>query len=170
MSIILRHKRRFTVLALLLFSIAGLSWYYFSTKAVTEHVQASESGQAGSYSKIIASHHKYYNKTLCFHADTNIDWPAQEAHARQLISSIKTLQVKDEKIANDLNNVKGLAQKVLEKNDKTSLLYLHRIFHDLDKSVNHYHQKDSFGYTYTGTGKRWFGGGVNKVEDYIAKN
>ncbi|MCQ6264600.1 hypothetical protein M1K46_02820 [Fictibacillus sp. WQ 8-8] len=172
MSIFVRQKKTLTVLALLLFTIAGSAWYYISTTSVTEQVEASGTGQASaeSYSTIISSYHQYYNRTLCFDADNHINWNDQQEHARQLVSRIETLQVKNENVERDLQNAKHLAQDVAASKDRTALLYLHRIFHDLDKAVNHYKQKDSFGYTYTGTGKRWFGGGVNKVEGYIAKN
>ncbi|MGG1574082.1 hypothetical protein [Fictibacillus sp. NRS-1165] len=135
-------------------------------------MEAAGTGQASAepYSQIIASFHQYYNKTLCYDADHRINWRDQQEHARQLVSRIKTLHVKNKNIEKDLHNAKDLAQEVTLSKDRTALVYLHRVFHDLDKAVNHYKQKDSFGYTYTGTGKRWFGGGVNKVEGYIAKN
>ncbi|MDN4524222.1 hypothetical protein [Fictibacillus fluitans] len=170
MTVIKSHRKSFVVLVALLVSLAGLGWYYLSSSSVTEEVEATEPGGNLPYNTLIASTHEYYNKTLCNHMDENINWPLQQTHALELVNEINSVAVKNEKIKKDFQNARDLAEQVSAKKDKTALLYLHRIFHDLDKAVNHYKQKDEFGYTYTGTGKRLFGGGVNKVEHYLAEN
>ncbi|MDM5340197.1 hypothetical protein QUF84_23635 [Fictibacillus enclensis] len=170
MTIIKNQRKFFILAAVLLVSLAGLGWYYLSTASVTEEVEATEPGGEVPYSTLIDSTHQYYNKTLCYDKDETINWADQQTHAIELVNEIRSVTVKSETVKKDFQNARELAEIVSKEKDKTALLYLHRIFHDLDKAVNHYKQKDDFGYTYTGTGKRLFGGGVNKVEHYLAEN
>ncbi|MCA1030804.1 hypothetical protein LCL95_07220 [Bacillus timonensis] len=114
--------------------------------------------------------HEYYNDILTFkkwesYTDPSYSgWKSEKKMAEGIIKSIDTM-LKDSNSSNlhsDLNNAKKLIQIAISNHDPTALIYLHRIFHDLDILYNGY-REELWGFThYQSNGK-----GVRTVEKHI---
>jgi hypothetical protein len=121
---------------------------------------------------LIRKYHDFYNTSLGWENYESLNEAVQLARAEALIDSlvdIKANNIVDEK---DLKHTKQLATIYIETKETDALLFLHRIFHDLDKAVNDYKHKDSFGATYTFGDKgffEFFGNQLDDIEDYIEK-
>ncbi|WP_164669905.1 hypothetical protein [Virgibacillus doumboii] len=93
----------------------------------------------------ISKTHDFYNKTLGYKNDKSINVEKQTSKVKNIISKIESLQTE----AIDFKRASALAQIYLKNNDKKALIYLHRIFHDLDIAINGFEAKKVWGFTYT---------------------
>jgi hypothetical protein len=104
--------------------------------------------------RIISHQHKFFNKTAGWGAISSIEWINQKNNAEDLILALSETK-KSDRLEADLFRVMQLAQLVADgEKDITLVLYLHRMFHDLDIEVNSYITKDYFGVTEIGEGNK----------------
>jgi hypothetical protein len=116
--------------------------------------------------------HEHYNKLLTygnwksFEAEDYSGWETEIEVAKQTLSTIDVMlmQVEDDALINDLNNAKELIHGSMISKNTTGLLYLHRIFHDLDIKYNNYAEK-LWGYSHY----KDIGRNTNKVDRLIKK-
>jgi hypothetical protein len=120
--------------------------------------------------KLISNYHDFYNETLGWENDSSINEEKQLERAEALINGLDDFGSQDHVDKKDIKNAEQLATIYIDTEETDALLYLHRIFHDLDKAVNRYKHKDSFGATYTYGKKGLFGNQLDNIKDYIKKN
>jgi hypothetical protein len=102
--------------------------------------------------QLISEQHKFYNKTTGWGSISSLEWKNQQQNAELLIKELSETKISD-KLETDFNHLLKLATLLAEgKKDKKLVLYLHRVFHDLDIEVNDYRTKDYYGVTAYGTG------------------
>lgn len=133
-----------------------------------EHKEvAPYSGDVGSQINTI---HEHYNDVLTYKRWRSFEdehyrgWESEAEIAKQILSTIEDMNTKvdDKGLRTDLMNAKKLINISIVYRDTTAMLYLHRIFHDLDVKYNNYDEK-LWGYSYYGHE----GGNVQKVEKHM---
>ncbi|WJP99236.1 hypothetical protein QT234_11110 [Geobacillus stearothermophilus] len=107
---------------------------------------------------MVRNHHKFYEDTLTYGRIENVNWEQQKEHADTLIREAKEIlpEITEQIKTMEQNNLLDMASidddprslkfdfetlvVVLEiatsKKDKTGLVYVHRILHDLDVELN----------------------------------
>jgi hypothetical protein len=98
--------------------------------------------------QFIAQIHTFYNNTTGFGKDKALNYEQQREKAKLIIDTIDCFKPTGA-LGNDLGNAHKLAEIVMKENNHDAVVYLHRIFHDLDRASNNYKAKDEFGVTET---------------------
>lgn len=178
--------KKFYVLILLSFVLLLLIGYYFvniessSNIAQKEHevmeeevIRDQSNEEATPKSKaltteikqLIKDQHKFFNESAGWGGIDSIKWNEQKNHAKALIEDLSKTEISTTLEA-DFARITELASIISNgKKDKTVILYLHRLFHDLDVEINDYRSKDYFEVTEIGEGKK-----VEAVRKVIEKN
>ncbi|TKD71262.1 hypothetical protein [Pseudalkalibacillus hwajinpoensis] len=154
-------KMMFSILSLLVAAtFAALYIYIFSLHTEmngmkvegTDEVVSAASFPA-EYKRVdefIADFHAFYNRTTGYGMiDRELDMEVQQAHADAAITYIEVFLkngVAHDDLKRDLESIKDLSSHELTRGEVRSL---HRYYHDLDKSLNHYDHEDTFGVTET---------------------
>ncbi|MEW9671524.1 hypothetical protein ABLT31_22045 [Ammoniphilus sp. 3BR4] len=131
-------------------------------------------GNIEPFQRFVSINYEFYNETTGWGKANRLNWNTQRQRAELLLNALDSVKVDDKRVKHDIENIIGLS-KILQQSrqDKVSVIYLHRIFHDLDKSMNDYKHPDAFGMSYTlGVDKksRFWGDTVFDMEDYIKES
>ncbi len=116
--------------------------------------------------------HEHYNEVLtygqwkAFENSSYSKWESETEYSKRIMMTIDDIleQVEDENLKTDLNHAKSLINIAVLHKDANALLYLHRIFHDLDIKHNRYSEK-LWGYSYY----KNKGNKVERVQSLIKK-
>ncbi|MFC4322097.1 hypothetical protein [Litchfieldia salsa] len=116
--------------------------------------------------------HEHYNEILTygnwrlFEDEDYSGWETEAINAKQILSTIDVMlkETEDEALIRDLNNAKELIEASILSKNSTGLLYMHRIFHDLDIKYNNYSEK-LWGYSHFKDSGR----NADKVEALLKK-
>ncbi len=118
-----------------------------------------------SHSELIQKGHQFYNDTTGWGRIEVLNWEDQQKFAQILLISLNEIEEK-ESLQKDLNHIQSLATFIVENNkEKEHILFLHRIFHDLDIDVNQYEHEDYFDVTQYGEGNK-----MKEVVKHIESN
>jgi len=118
-----------------------------------------------SHSEFIQKGHQFYNDTAGWGRIEALNWEDQRKFARLLLTSLNEIGEKDS-LQKDLTHIQSLATFIIENNkEKEHVLFLHRIFHDLDIDVNQYEHEDYFDVTQYGEGNK-----MKEVVKHIESN
>ena len=103
----------------------------------------------------ISENHKFYNNTTGYGKINSLTLSEQKKNAEGIIQLLPKLE-SSTALQTDLNRIRLLAENIVNgKNDlKSNVLYLHRMFHDLDVFVNKFTHKDEFKVTDFGNGRK----------------
>jgi hypothetical protein len=89
--------------------------------------------------------HSFYNETLGWGGIGTASYSEQKEKAEFIIETINQIQeVKNEELKRDFEEIKVLAERVVEKDDRKAMRSLHRYFHDLDIYFNGYDYHQTF--------------------------
>lgn len=179
-----KHKKIFILIFVAVLGI-GITSYYFMGKfqesshnieEAAEEIDLSESNHQASVTiendftsieDLISNYHDYYNNTLGWGKYKAVEKNVQLENANQLLEELNQLEYENKVEKKDITHISQLAEIYIQTEEANALLYLHRIFHDLDKAVNDYKHKDTFGATATYGKKGFFGNQLDDIEDYI---
>ncbi|KAA9021808.1 hypothetical protein [Niallia endozanthoxylica] len=118
-----------------------------------------------SHSEFIQKGHQFYNDTTGWGRIEALNWEDQQKFAQLLLISLNEIGEK-ESLQKDLIHIQSLATFIVENNkEKEHILFLHRIFHDLDIDVNQYEHEDYFDITKYGEGNK-----MKEVVKHIESN
>lgn len=93
----------------------------------------------------ISQTHKFYNETLGWGGLETASYSDQKEKAESIIKIINTIQeLKNEELKNDFEDIRTLAERVVQKDDRKAMRSLHRYFHDLDIYFNGYDYHQTF--------------------------
>lgn len=93
--------------------------------------------------------HHFYNESLGWGRIQTASYSEQKSKAESVIYAIDNIQkVTNEDLRKDIEEIKKLAQKVTNKDDRDAMKKLHRYFHDLDIYLNGYDYDQTFKITH----------------------
>ncbi|UOQ92640.1 hypothetical protein MUO14_19765 [Halobacillus shinanisalinarum] len=109
-----------------------------------EQTQATVGKENKDVGEFVSTTHDFYNDTTGFGGIGNLSWNDQRAKAEMVLKKVEELlpNVTSETLKSDLQEIEGLANSVLEREDKGTVRNLHRMFHDLDIALNSYNGYD----------------------------
>lgn len=104
--------------------------------------------------EFIANQHDFYNKTTGWGEIDELHWKEQKSNAEAVIDFLSNSEL-NAQLQVDFSRIQQLSTFIADgEKDKEAVLYLHRIFHDLDIEVNGYRSKDYFEVTDVGNGEK----------------
>jgi len=114
---------------------------------VSEKIVKMNSNQYQNGHEFISYYHEFYNETLCYGRIEIANYSNQKGAAKEIIETLKNIEVQNDKLKEDFQQIEKYAQKVVEKDDRNAMRMLHRLFHDLDIYFNGYSYNTTFGVT-----------------------
>src|SRR5690606_20714940 len=138
-------------------------------------------------SQFIDTNHEFFNETLGWGKDKNVNWDQQKERADQIIEEVTVLLPKIEKqiqtmmeeklltdvaidddprdLKHDFNMIQALLEIATKNQDVQGIIYAHRVFHDLDVEWNGY-TSHKFGMS------AYYHGGENRpvLYEYVEDN
>jgi len=149
-------KRKPIIISILIFLsiVIGFSAVYFNNKIKATNelpVQTVKRGEINQVNigKYISSNHEYWNNALCWGRSKNFSFIVFEKNYNEYIKELDQIidATENPHLKSDFTHVEKLLKKAEETKDIGSLIDVHRIFHDLDVTVNGYETSDFFGIT-----------------------
>ncbi|UOR13312.1 hypothetical protein [Halobacillus amylolyticus] len=109
-----------------------------------EQTQATVGEENKDVGEFVSTTHDFYNDTTGYGGIATLNWNDQRAKAKTVLSKVEGLlpNVTSETLKSDLQEIEGLANSVLESEDRSTVRNLHRMFHDLDIALNSYNGYD----------------------------
>ncbi|KAA0544891.1 hypothetical protein FZW96_18870 [Bacillus sp. BGMRC 2118] len=103
--------------------------------------------------EFISNQHDFYNKTTGWGEINSLQWKKQKENASGIMDFLSNTELSPS-LQSDYTTIKQLSTLIENgEKDKQAVLYLHRLFHDLDIEVNGYKSKDYFEVTEVGNGE-----------------
>ncbi|MBM6616517.1 hypothetical protein [Bacillus suaedaesalsae] len=104
--------------------------------------------------EFISNQHDFFNETTGWGEIESLQWKKQKENASGIIDFLSNTELSP-KLQSDFTAIQELSKLVADgETDKKIVLYLHRLFHDLDIEVNGYRSKDYFEVTEVGNGEK----------------
>jgi hypothetical protein len=93
----------------------------------------------------IAEFHRKYNDTLGWGEINSVNWDEQKKTATDISTILVSVDTENADLRTDLQTIADYAEAIeTGRQDKQTLITLHRYFHDLDILLNGYSQTDDF--------------------------
>lgn len=121
-------------------------------------------------SQFIATNHETLNSLNVEGQYENINWAIVTSMKREVTDDIEGIlqnkKIYSQSMEIDFERIVKLLEIATDKNDPEAVLYIHRIFHDLDVEFNNYTPHNKYGFS------NYDGGGENQliIADYIEKH
>ncbi|MGG0716734.1 hypothetical protein ABE096_03925 [Robertmurraya massiliosenegalensis] len=133
-------------------------------------IENPEKKQNERISLFISKYHESLNEITSYDKYENIDWLGMKSIKENMSNEIKNLLNNQDSyppsMELDLERILQLAEISLDNQDPNSVIYIHRILHDLDVEYNDYTPNNKFGFS------NYDGGGENQltVSNYIKEH
>lgn len=93
--------------------------------------------------------HHFYNESLGWGRIETASHSEQKRRAESIILAIDNIQeITNDDLRKDIEEIRKLAQEVINKDDRDAMRKLHRYFHDLDIYLNGYDYNQTFRITH----------------------
>ncbi|WP_070121848.1 hypothetical protein [Bacillus marinisedimentorum] len=110
------------------------------SKEKVEEIQATIGKQNQDVGRFVAKTHDFYNETLGYGGINSVNWNEQREMARNVTVKTKEFvsSVGSKNLKTDLKDIQRISEAVMDEEQKSHILELHRYFHDLDIALNNY--------------------------------
>jgi hypothetical protein len=110
-----------------------------ASNTVAEFSEEAETSKYKNVGLFIKDFHDKYNDSLGWGRIDSVKWSEQTDIATEILHVMDKIQTKNQALQQDLDKISSYANDVISgKEDKDTLLKLHRYFHDLDIEFNGY--------------------------------